>query len=246
MNNYDTWIDPPVLDDFLRRRTNRATLFFCRFRFCMIIWPSFRPIPWHTNAVAIWNSPNWAYGESQSWRPVGTQAYKVQPNRVVHHHVARPLQLHLGIARMAMIVFSVNLGIDFSKTNLFFGFATRNLLLHVSIFTVHFYDIYYIYLICIYLYYPMSFVDGFFGGKRFGALILSYTQFGTWRCYLGSSINYLPLFLLRNSCSPLWGLASFLPICYQCGCHDGTLTLEVWRGLIEFFECRTHTIPIWD
>jgi len=51
---------------------------------------------------------------------------------VVHHHVARHLQLHLGIARMAVIHdFSVNLGIDFSKTNVFFGFATRNLLLHV-------------------------------------------------------------------------------------------------------------------
>lgn len=120
-----------------------------------IIWPSFRPIPWHTNAVAIWNSPNWAYGESQSWRPAGTQAYKVQPNRVVHHHVARHLQLHLGIARMAVIHdFSVNLGIDFSKTNVFFGFATRNLLLHVWIYTF----LHILYLICIYLYYPMSFV----------------------------------------------------------------------------------------
>lgn len=100
----------------------------------------------------------------------------MQPNRVVHHHVARPLQLHLGIARMAMIAFSVNLGIDFSKTNLFLWF--RNLLLHVGIYTfIYIYTfmicIYYIY---IYLYYPMSFVDGFFGVKRFGALILSYTH----------------------------------------------------------------------
>ena len=106
-----------------------------------VAWGPARPIPWHTNAVAIWNSPNWAYVGSPSWLPAGIQAYKVQPNKEVHHHVVHLLQLHLGF-------FYCKDGYDckdgqlrdlLSNTNLLFCFATLtvfiaswNIYIHIS------------------------------------------------------------------------------------------------------------------
>ncbi len=151
-----------------------------------------RPIPWHTNAVAIWNSPNWAYVGSPSWLPAGIQAYKVQPNKGVHHHVVRLLQLHLGffIARMAMIAWG-QLRDLLSNTNLLFCFATRKVVIaswkiYIHISYIDRYIIYTSDVICRF---------SFLGGLKIWRIDFELHSFGTWRCHLGSLVNYLQVFV---------------------------------------------------